>query len=84
MAVSRMVQSAAVPTFVANAAITNLGQVSPGPTRVAEFRRVLGIRGAAVGGNKYHAAICALEYDIHAAANRLIDWYRCLRYRSHA
>jgi hypothetical protein len=42
--------SAAVPTFVANAAITNLGQVSPGPTRVAEFRRVQGIRGVAVGG----------------------------------
>jgi hypothetical protein len=42
--------SAANPTFVANAAITNLGQVSPGPTRVAEFRRVQGIRNVAVAG----------------------------------
>lgn len=32
------------PQFVANAAITNLGQLNPGPTRVAEFRRAAGIR----------------------------------------
>ena len=41
---------AANPTFVANAAITNLGQLSPGPTRVAEFRRVAGIRNANSAG----------------------------------
>jgi hypothetical protein len=42
--------NAAVPTFVPNAAITNLNQISPGPTRVAEFRRVQGIRGTALAG----------------------------------
>ncbi|MEO8102395.1 MAG: hypothetical protein ABI790_07710 [Betaproteobacteria bacterium] len=42
--------NAANPTFVANAAITNLGQLSPGPTRVAEFRRVAGIRNANQAG----------------------------------
>lgn len=36
--------NAANPTFVPNATITNLGQLSPGPTRVAEFRRTAGIR----------------------------------------
>jgi|GEM_PF-732398 len=42
--------NAANPTFAANAAITNLGQISPGPTRVAEFRRLQGIRNAAQAG----------------------------------
>jgi hypothetical protein len=42
--------SAANPIFVANVAITNLGQLSPGPTRVAEFRRTAGIRGANLAG----------------------------------
>lgn len=42
--------NAANPTFVANAAITNLSQVAPGPTRVAEFRRTAGIRNAAQAG----------------------------------
>lgn len=32
------------PQFFANGAITNLGQVSPGPVRLAEFRRNQGIR----------------------------------------
>ena len=42
--------NAAVPTFVPNGAITNLGQISPGPTRVAEFRRVQGIRASNAAG----------------------------------
>ena len=32
------------PQFFANLAVTNLGQVSPGPVRLAEFRRAAGIR----------------------------------------
>ncbi len=41
---------AANPTFVANGAITNLGQLNPGPTRIAEFRRTAGIRNANSAG----------------------------------
>jgi hypothetical protein len=42
--------NAANPNFVPNAAITNLGQISPGPVRVAEFRRNQGIRQNNVAG----------------------------------
>jgi hypothetical protein len=40
------------PNFLANGAITNLGQVSPGPVRLAQFRRAGGIRqGNSPGAN---------------------------------